>query len=394
MMKRTKIYNATILSPSVNLGLGTVIVEEGKIIGVEKGNIEVADSESIDAKGAYLAPGLIDLHTHGAGGADFMDNTVESCLKIAHTHALHGTTLLYPTTLSAGDEELFHFFDIYKEAKKQNTNGATFGGIHLEGPYFAYNYKGAQDPRFLSNPKPEHYNKILERSEDIHRWSIAPELSGALELGEILTKRGIIASIAHTEAIYEEVEQAYKAGYKLMTHFYSAMSGITRRNAFRFAGCIEAGYMMDDMDVEIIADGVHVPKPLLQLITKIKGADRIALITDSMRGAGMPDGKSILGSLDAGQEVLIEDGVAKLMDRSAFAGSVATADRLIRTMHQLGERPLTETVSMMTTTPARIAKVDDRKGKIKVGYDADLILFDDNINIQMTMIDGKTITRN
>lgn len=392
-MKKTKIFNGNILNPFINLGLGTIIIEDGKITGVEKGNVEVLGAEEIDVKGAYIAPGFIDLHTHGAGGSDFMDNTVEACLQIAHTHALHGTTLLYPTTLSAGDEELFQFFDIYKEAKKVNNNGAAFGGIHLEGPYFAYNYKGAQDPRFLSNPRPEHYNQILERSDDIHRWSIAPELPGAIELGKTLVERGIIASIAHTEAIYEEVEVAHKAGYNLMTHFYSAMSGITRKNAFRYAGCLEAGYLMDEMDVEIICDGVHVPKPLLQLITKIKGADRVALITDSMRGAGMPDGKSILGSYKAGQEVLIEDGVAKLMDRSAFAGSVATADRLIRTMHQVAERPLTEAVTMMTATPARIAKVNDRKGKIEVGYDADLVVFDKDINIQMTMINGKAIKR-
>lgn len=219
-------------------------------------------------------------------------------------------------------------------------------------------------------------------------------MPGALAFGRELVKRGIQPAIAHTNAIYEEVLDAFENGFRHITHFYSCMTGITRRNAFRYAGVIESGYLIDGMTVEIIADGVHVPESLLKLIYKIKGPENIALVTDSMRAAGMPEGRSILGGLKDGQEVLVEDGVAKLLDRTAFAGSVATADRLVRTMHQVGEVPLVDCVRMMTATPARIAGIDNRKGSLLPGKDADIVIFDENINIKTTIIEGNVIYKN
>src|SRR6185436_11904362 len=150
--------------------------------------------------------------------------------------------------------------------------------------------------------------------------------------GKYMKSRGVLPSIAHTDAIYEDVLDAFENGYSLATHLYSAMSGVTRRNAFRYAGVIESAFIIDEMDVEIIADGVHLPAPLLKLVYKIKGADRTALITDAMRAAGMPAGESVLGNKDSGLKAIVEDGVAKLPDRTSFAGSVATADRLVRTV--------------------------------------------------------------
>src|SRR5690606_13242978 len=189
----------------------------------------------------------------------------------------------------------------------------------------------------------------------------------------------------------EEVVEAVESGYSLATHLYSGMSGVSRRNAFRYAGVIESAFIIDAMDVEIIADGVHLPAPLLKLIYKIKGPDRIALITDSMRGAGMPPGDSVLGNIDTGLKVIIENGVAKLPDRTAFAGSVATADRLVRNMIRMADIPLVEAVRMMTLTPARIMGVDSTKGSIAIGKDADLIFFDDSINVDTTFVKGKII---
>jgi len=203
--------------------------------------------------------------------------------------------------------------------------------------------------------------------------------------------KGVLAAVAHTDAIYEEVLAAFEDGWTLTTHLYSAMSGVTRRNAFRYAGVIEAAYLLDEMDVEIIADGVHLPAPLLKLAYKIKGPGRTALITDAMRAAAMPEGESVLGRLSDGLKVIVEDGVAKLPDRSSFAGSVATADRLVRTMIQMAEVSLTNAVSMITTTPARIMKVDNKKGSLVEGKDADILIFDEDINIKMTMIKGKMV---
>lgn len=396
MDNRLIIENGKIIFPDKIEENLSIVCEQGKIINILKSDhVNPIEGDTvIDAQGNYVSSGFIDIHTHGGGGHDFMDGTVEAYLGAAEMHAKHGTTALLPTTLTSTTEELIKTFAIFKEAKRTNTKGAKFLGLHLEGPYFAYNQRGAQDPKYLRNPEPEEYNMIMAESDDIVRWSLAPELPGALEFGKVLREKNILTAIAHSDAIYEEVVPAFEAGFTLATHLYSGMSTITRRNAYRYAGVVEAAYLIDDMDVEIIADGVHLPKSLLQFVYKFKGPDRTALCTDSMRGAGMPDGDSILGSLEKGQRVIIEDGVAKLPDRTAFAGSVATTDRLVRTMVNVAEVPLVEAVRMMTLTPARIMKIDGEKGSIQKGKDADFVIFDNNINVSHTILEGNVIYRN
>lgn len=386
-----KIINGTIITGGESF-IGNVVLKNGVIDYVGTEDPQVSDDvRVIDAKGLYVSPGFIDMHTHGAGGADFMDGTVDAYLTAARMHAVHGTTLLYPTTLTSTNEALFASFETYRKAEEMNMDGARFGGMHLEGPYFSPVYAGAQDPRYLRNPRPEEYMEILDRCPALARWSFAPELEGAEEFAAELKKRGIVASIGHTNATFQECDAAYKSGADLMTHFYSCMSTVSRRNAFRYAGTIEYGYIQDGMNLEIIADGIHVPQDLLHLLLKIKGVERLALVTDSMRAAGMPEGPSILGPLSDGQEVIVEDGVAKLMDKSAFAGSVATADRLVRTMVQIAGCSITDAVRMITENPARIMGISDRKGSLKAGMDADLVIFDENINVRNTIIEGKIV---
>ena len=396
MNNKIIIKNGKVIFPDRIEENKTLVIENGKLISIIDGEApSLAEAyKVIDANGKYVSSGFIDIHTHGGGGHDFMDGTVEAYLGAAEMHAKHGTTALLPTTLTSTFEELLKTFETYKKANSQNDKGAKFLGLHLEGPYFAYSQRGAQDPKYLRNPEPEEYNKIMASSDDIVRWSLAPELPGALEFAKVLAEKNILTAVAHSDAIYEEVLEAFDAGFTLATHLYSGMSTITRRNAYRYAGVVEASYLIDGMDVEIIADGVHLPKSLLQFVYKFKGSDRIALCTDSMRGAGMPDGESILGSLEKGQKVIIEDGVAKLPDRTAFAGSVATTDRLVRTMVQLAEVPLVEAVKMMTLTPARIMKLDNNKGSVAIGKDADFVIFDDNINVSHTILEGNVIYEN
>lgn len=387
---KIKISNGTVLTPFRAIKNGTVVVENGQVLGVHEGNIDVPEAEEIDAQGRYISPGFIDIHVHGGGGADFMDGTEEAFLTVAELHARFGTTALVPTTLTAEKEDLLHTLDVYEKAHRRNTNGAAFLGIHLEGPYFALSQRGAQDPRYIRNPDPAEYEEILHYSSSIVRWSAAPELEGAIPFGQRLRQKGILAAIAHTDAYYDDVLAAYENGYSLVTHLYSAMSGVTRKNAFRYAGVIESSYLLD-LDVEIIGDGIHLPAPLLQFVYKFKGPDRTALITDAMRGAGMPEGESVLGSLKNGLPVIIEDGVAKLPDRTSFAGSVATFDRLVRNMITMANVPLLDAVRMASTTPARIMGVSDRKGSLAKGKDADIVIFDENINVGMTMVGGKVI---
>lgn len=390
MERILKIHNGKILTP-YRIFHGTVIVEGGRIKEVAEGDIDVPGALEIDAKGQYIAPGFIDIHVHGGGGHDFMDGTEEAFLKIAETHAKYGTTAMLPTTLTSEKEELYQTLELYKQANKNNLSGAQFLGIHLEGPYFSMKQRGAQDPRYIRNPDPEEYKDILSRSSDIKRWSAAPELEGAIEFGNHLRSKGILVAMAHTDAIYEEALVAFEAGFTLATHFYSCMSGVSRRDCFRYAGVIETAYLIDEMDVEIIADGIHLPAPLLKLIYKIKGPDRIALITDSMRAAGMPPGDSILGSKHNGLKVLVEDGVAKLPDRKSFAGSVATCDRLVRNMINMADVPLLEAVKMASQTPANIMGLGSSKGSLIVGKDADIVIFDENIKVSITIVQGRVV---
>lgn len=418
-LKDLRIINARIIMEDRIIDNGSVTLRDGKILAIEEkvgdlsgllmpqavlssntnsntSSIRQEDQyagkvQIIDACDRYLAPGFIDIHVHGGGDADFMDNDVQAFHTIAALHARHGTTAFTPTTLSCGKQSLADTISFFGLAKDEVHEGADYLGLHIEGPYFAQNMRGAQPARFIHNPDPKEYMPLLDMTEDIIRWSAAPELPGAIELGSLLQSKGILASIAHTDAIYEDVLEAIKAGYHHVTHLYSAMSGVSRKNAFRYAGVIESALLLDELTVEVIADGIHVPPPLLRLVYKVKGADKIALITDAMRGAGMPPGASVLGDRKSGTPVIIEDGVAKLTDRSAFAGSVATTDLLVRNMIQLAGVPLVDAVKMMTITPARIIGVQDKKGRIAPGMDADLVLFDEDIHVTMTMVRGRIV---
>ncbi len=392
MEHELKIYNGQIITPTRIISHGTVLIGDGKITAISEGNIDTPGVAEIDAGGKYISPGFIDIHVHGGGGHDFMDNTVEAFLAIANTHAQYGTTAMLPTTLTSSKEDLLETLKIYEIADQQNLNGSQFIGMHLEGPYFAMAQRGAQDPRYIRDPDPKEYKEILSGTTSIKRWSAAPELKGAIEFGKYVTSKGVLAAIAHTDAIYEEVLPAFENGFTLATHFYSGMSGVTRRKAFRYAGVIESAYLIDGMDVEIIADGIHLPAPLLKLVYKIKGPEKIALITDAMRAAAMPPGESILGSLKNGIKVIVEDDVAKLPDRSAFAGSVATSNRLVRTMMTMADIPLLEAVQMASAnTPAVIMKIEDKKGSLAVGKDADIVIFDEDIDVDMAIIKGKIV---
>ena len=392
-----KVINASVITPYRIMKGACVVVENDKITEVSAGSpddcIEVHGCECIDAKGKYLSPGFIDIHTHGGGGFDFMDATVEAFLGAARMHVCHGTTALLPTTVSCSLDDLKKSIVTFQKAKCIPHDGAALLGLHLEGPYISAEQKGALDPRFIKNPDPDEYDSILDLSNpgDILSWSAAPELPGALEFARLLRSKGILVCAAHSDALFDEAAKGFENGFRHVTHLYSAMSTVRRINAYRHAGLLEYAFYQDGMTVEIIADGCHLPPSLLKLIYKIKGPDRIALVTDSMRAAGMPEGEYSLGST---MKVIVEDGVAKLMDRSAFAGSVATADRLVRTMVQQADVPLAQAVRMMTATPARIIGVDARKGMIAPGMDADLVLFDQDINIEMTIVGGKIVYRN
>lgn len=383
-----KISNGRIITDKVEEGK-SLYIRDGKIFAIT--NEELAADSVIDAKGAYVSPGFIDLHTHGAGGTDFMDGTEDDVRIALRAHAEHGTTAIMPTATTANPVSFRKSIqDIGAVMQEKAEDLPEILGAHLEGPYFSLEQAGAQAPEFITDPIEKDYTELLDTFKGvIARWSFAPEREGAVKFCETLLKNNVIPSIAHTNATYDEILPVYEAGCRLMTHFYSGMSLLTRRQGFRVLGAVETGYLLDDMHVETIADGKHLPPELLRLIYKVKGPDRILMVTDSMRGAGVEGIKEmILGPIADNRIAIIEDGVAKMPDRINFAGSIATTDRLVRVMHKEAGVDIVNAVKMMTQIPAKIAGRTDI-GALREGLWADIVLFNDNIEIQKVLLKGK-----
>lgn len=377
--------NAQIIFPDC-IREGSVITENGIICHIQLGKeCTIGGDQILDCKGMYLSPGFIDIHNHGAGGYDFMDSE-DAIYGACRAHMLHGTTTILPTTITGSKENLLEFVDMFNKIDLEKDGCPHIHGLHLEGPYFAPSQAGAQNPEYLRNPEPEEYNEVLRRTDRIRRWSFAVELPGSDDFLEALHRHGIITSLAHSDADYAQVVHAHNLGLSCLTHFYSCMTTVRRKNAYRYGGAIEAGYLLDELYVEAIADGSHLPAELLQLIYKIKKPHRICLVTDSIRAAGMPDGEYVLGGLPC----IKEDGVAKLMDRSAFAGSVATTDMLARTFRKLTGAPLQDVVRMLSLTPAELLGIDTTTGSIKVGKVSDLLVFDEQIHIHHISVGSRT----
>ena len=383
---KTAIVNGVVITPNESF-LGGVVVEGQTILQVFQGELPVACDKVVDAEGRYISPGFIDLHTHGAGGSDYLDGTVEAYETVSKTHLRHGTTALMPTITTCDKANLIASLNAYPEAEKLSGMPVLLGA-HLEGPYFSPAQAGAQDPKNIRNPDKAEYTERLDNGPFITRWSGAVELPGALEMGLELRKRGVLAAVGHSDALYEDMLKAADYGYTLITHFYSGCSGVHRINAYRYAGVIESGYLMDDFVVEIIADGSHLPPSLLKLIYKSKGSSRVCLVTDSLGAAGLPEGTvGKVGNVD----YIVEDGVGKMMDRSAFCGSVATANMLIRTMVEKADVPLCEAVKMMSLTPARFAGVDHLMGSLVPGKQANLVVFDSDYQVDTVMVRGELV---
>ena len=362
---------------------GYVYFDENGIFAVT--DKELPFNEEYDAGEMYVSPGFIDIHTHGGGGFAFERETAD-VIGGCNFHLLHGTTSICPTVSAAYFDSMARSVKSIADAMNDDRTLPNVIGVHMEGPYLSLKQIGAQGAEFITPPKPEDYEKLIaEYGDHIARWTYAPENDPDGSFCRHVVSHGIIPSAGHTDAIGSEMQAAVENGCKLITHLYSCMSTVTRDHGFRRLGVIETAYLNDDIFVEIIADGKHLPLDLIRLIYKIKGSDRIALVTDSLALAGTDVKHGFMQST----EFIIEDGVCKLMDRSAFAGSIATADRLVRVITKEVGLPLTEAVKMMSSTPARIMNLN--KGAIEAGLDADIVIFDDDINIQKIFVMGNEI---
>ena len=385
---RTVIKNARIVTYDKVLDGCKLYILDGKIEAITN-RIEDADLV-IDASGGWLVPGFIDLHCHGGNGYEFMDASVEDIGKIAEFHLSHGTTTLYATTLASKNTELTCALRTLGEYLKKTSDG-TIVGAHLEGPWLNPEQCGAQNPEHIRPYKKGELSYLTAEFPFIKRISVAPEIDGGLEAADEAKAQGIISAVAHTSADFSCIERAISHGYSLVTHLYSGMNGVRREKSYRIAGSVEAALYFDELCVELIADGCHLPPELLRFVYKIKGSDKICLVTDAIRAAGMPDGsKTKIGSLESGLDVVVEDGVAKLPSRESFAGSAATFDRLYRTMAEAIGADMVALSRMASSTPAEAMRLTDR-GRIEVGLRADLVIMDKNLKIKKVILNGEQV---
>ena len=378
-----QIINGRILTPQGWLKDGSVLICDGKILEVTNSDLAVIGATVIDARGMTIVPGFVSMHAHGGGGHDFTEATEEAFRTATTAHLKHGATSMFPTLSSTSFERLYQAVDVCESLMQEKDSPIL--GLHIEGPYLNPKMAGTQYDGFLKTPDENEYIPLLEHTSCIKRWDISPELHGAHDFAKYTRSKGIMTAVTHTEAEYDEIKAAYAVGFTHAAHFYNAMPGFHKRREYKYEGTVESIYLIDDMTVEVVADGIHVPPTILRLIYKIKGVERACVITDALACAASESNVAF------DPRVIIEDGVCKLADRSALAGSVATMDRLIRTLVQKAEIPLEDAVRMASETPSRIMGVYDRKGSLQKGKDADILILDQDLNIRAVWAMGKLV---
>jgi len=382
------IKDGTVVTPQGEIK-STVVINNGKIADCDYRG-EIPDgAKVISAKDMYIAPGIIDVHMHGGGGFDFMDATEEAFEEIARVHSSHGITSVMPSTVACGREAFDKLCGLYRKAAGRALD-INFLGLHLEGPFISFAMKGAQNPRYIRNPSKEEVDYLMDNAGDIIKMcTAAPEIDGIEYMARQMKKKNITLSSGHSDGVFEDLKKARDMGFNHITHLYSNTPGVRKINQVVHAGILEAAYYFDDVGIELIGDSKHVAKETLRLAVKIKGTDKINITTDAMRAAGTKVSESYLGEIKPENRVIVEDGVAKLPDRSFFAGSIATGDVMVKWLVNTCKIPLSDAFTMLSLTPARLAGVGDSKGSIEKGKDADIIILDKNFDVVKVII-GKT----
>lgn len=388
---KTVFVNASLVLPDRILPDAWLLIENGKILRFGTGVPEAAH-ETVDVRGDYLSPGFIDVHCHGGGGGSFNSTDMESHIQALKMHLSHGTTSITPTPSATDAPTVARLAEI-KRALDTREDLPHHLGYFVEAMSFAQPHpdmapKDAKPPVIT-----EEAVAAFIRAADgtVNRVMGAPELEGGMMLGRELKKAGITACIGHSNATFAQCREAMLNGYTTVTHLYSVMSTVTRDMGFRRGGIVEAGLLLDDLDTEIICDGCHLPPELIQLAVKCKGYDRLMLVSDCGPLGGFPEGEYELDFGSIKTPVFIEDGVCKPPARNCFLGSIATGDRLVRTVYKKAGIPLWAAVRMATKTPARHCGYAGIKGEIAVGCDADLVRFNDQIEVSGVWLMGRQV---
>lgn len=377
----TILQNVELVLPNEILPLVHIGIENGKIVKMDTTPIYTHEPyQQIDCKGHRLIPGMIDVHIHGANGFDMMDGREESIQEVSRTCASTGCTSFLATSVSSTIEDLLAMIHSVKRVVGHEV-GAKIAGIHLEGPYLNPIRKGMQNEKYLRHPDIEEMKMIFKEAGSlIQMVTIAPELPGGMELISFLKEQGVIISIAHSDATYEEAKKAFEAGASHVTHCFNGMRPIHHRDP----GIVVAAFEEEHVSLQAIVDHIHLHPAIIRLMHRSKGPEGMILITDALQAMGMGDGNYIFG----GHHVTVTDGVARLHD-GTLASSTVTMNEALRYTVETGIS-LTDAVQMASTTPARILGLQ-QKGAIAVGMDADLVLVDDAFQVQWTMIDGQIV---
>lgn len=379
----TQLINGHILTPQGWLKDGSVLISDGKILEVTNSDLAVIGATVVDAKGMWIVPGYVAMNVHGGGGYDFKECTEEAFRGAIAAHQKHGATTIFPT-LSASPLEVIRACAAVCERMMAEKDSPVLG-LHLEGPYLNPKMAGALYVDVLKDFDPEEYRSVLEQTDCIRRWDVSPELPGAHDFARYVTSKGLLAALTHTEAEFEDIKAARAAGFTHAAQFYNAMPGFHKRREYKYEGTVESVFLTDDMTVEVIADGKHLPPTILRLVYKLKGVERMCLVTDALSFAAN-EGRPV-----ADARIIIEDGVGKLADHSSLAGSIATMDTLVQTMVQRADIPLADAVRMASETPARLLGVDDRKGSLQRGKDADILVLDRNQRVRAVWAAGHLV---
>jgi N-acetylglucosamine-6-phosphate deacetylase len=385
--KMTVISNGTIITPFQLLEDKVIYIKKGRIISIEdKENVTVPiETEVIEAKDKYVAPGFIDLHVHGGGGSDVMDGEYEAIKQVAVTHSRFGTTAFLPTTMTMSINKIIKSLKSIKEAYIKGTGAAEILGAHLEGPYINPEKKGAQKENDIKRASVEEFLEFNQASGNLIRLiTIAPEMPGAIDFIRWLHKQGVIVSVGHSNASYKQVQEGVQAGLSHVTHTFNAMSGLDHHEP----GVVGAALSSSKLIVEIIADGIHLHPVVMKILIQTKEIGKIVLITDAMRATGKSEGTYSLG----GQEVIVTKGQARLKN-GTLAGSVLTMDKAVRNLINKVGVSLTEAVQMATFNPAKCLGVESKKGSLEPGKDADIVILNKKLKIELTMAKGKVVYR-
>ncbi|MDD3125992.1 MAG: amidohydrolase family protein [Candidatus Izemoplasmatales bacterium] len=382
---RSIIRNGSLILPSTIIK-ADLLIEDGIIRSLDAN--ELMADEIIEASGYFVAPGFVDIHIHGGGGHDFMEASLEAFVAITEYHLAHGSTSLVPTAVSASFSDQVSFLSAYQNAVDADIIRVRMLGAHMEGPYLSENKKGAHDPCLLKNPNRDEYQTLIADFPFIKRWTIACELPGALAMGDYLYDRNINASIGHSNAFGHQITDAMQHGFTSVTHLYNATSNAEEFEGKKAAGIVETALLENDLFVEIIGDLQHVPAEMIWLTYKNKTSDKMILVSDCLSPAGMPKGIYHLGN-NSGFKIEVGEAVY-LAGTKKLAGSVASGDILLHNAIKIGI-PITEAVKMLTLTPAKLLGFDKLVGSLEIGKAADIIIFDEDIDIKHLFCNGKKI---